>query len=318
VDIYGKGAPDWMIELQCADPVDDERFGDMALWHLCNAHLRDGIAVDVPAGRIVDKPVEVTLSGHDGAFFVPRTAFRLGEGSTLTVIEYHRGEGRYWNNRLTQAIVGPGARVRHYRIQENSDKAVYTQNTHIRVERGGSYEGFTLSAGALLSRNQIHVDLEGEGAEGRVFGVNLVRGDRHSDTTATISHKAPRCTSEQFMRTILKDRAHGVFQGRVHVHPDAQKTDARQLSNALILSEGAEMDTKPELEIYADDVKCSHGATSGRLDDDALFYMRSRGVPDDVARSLLLSAFVGDVVDRLGDKTIQAIVRGKIEAWLAT
>ncbi len=305
-------APRWLIDVLSQAPVRD----DMALWHLCNAYIRDGVVIDVPAGEIVDKPVEITITGHDGAFFVPRTVFRLGEGAELTVIEFHKGEGRYWNNRVTNVIVGPNARMRHYRIQENSADAVYTQNTHVQIERDGTYEGFTLAAGAALSRNQIHAELSGSNATCDVSGINILRGSQHGDTTLEIEHKAPHCTSHQFIRSVLGDQAHGVFQGKVYVSRGADKTDADQLSNALLLSEGAEMDTKPELEIYAEDVKCSHGATTGKLEDESLFYLRSRGVPEDQARALLIEAFVDEVADKLGDEAVREIVRKRVEIWL--
>lgn len=312
-----ENAPEWLMELMSADPAAEDRYHDMALWHLCNAYLRDGLVIDVPEGKIANKPVEITIKGHDNNFFVPRTVFRLGAGAELTIIEHHTGEGRYWNNYLTQIIVGPNAKLRHYRIQENSLEAVYTQNTQVRVERDGLYEGFTLCEGDAMNRNQFHGVLVDENATCNIFGINTLRGNQHSDTTAEIEHQAPHCNSRQFIRSVLDDQARGVFQGKVYVHEGADKTDGTQMSNALLMAEGAEMDTKPELEIYADDVQCAHGATTGKLEDEPLFYLRSRGLPEQEARMLLVEAFVGEVVDNLGDEAVRDMVYQKVQKWLS-
>ena len=151
---------------------------------------------------------------------------------------------------------------------------------------------------------------------GHLTSINLLSGMQHGDTTILIEHTAPHCRSNQFYRTILDDSARGVFQGKVHVHKIAQKTDGYQLSNAILLSEKAEMDTKPELEIYADDVRCSHGATTGQLDEEPVFYLRSRGLSEKEARELLIQAFVDEVVDKIVDEDIQASVREKTGQWL--
>lgn len=313
-DIYAAGAPEWLIDMQMAEPP----AADWPLWHMANAHLRDGLMIDVPAGKRVDKPVEITIQGHDNTWFIPRTALRLGEGSALTVIEYHKGEGRYWNNRLTQAYVGSGAVLRHVRIQENSPQAVYTQNTHVSVDKGGRYEALVLTAGSILSRNEVHVDLIAPEASCGLSGVNLLEGTQHGDTTLTVVHHARDCRSDQFYRSLVRGQARGVFQGRIRVNKGADGTDATQLSNAILMSEGAEMDTKPELEIYTDDVKCSHGATTGALHEEALFYMRSRGLGEEEARAVLLSAFVAEVVEKIGAEDLQETIKGKIRAWLGT
>lgn len=311
-----KDAPKWIQKLLNAKPVSQDRYGDMMLWDLCNAFLRDGLVVDVPDGQICDHPLEIDVRGHNGTFFVPRMAFRLGKNAELTIIERHTGEGRYWNNSLMQIQLGPGARLRHYRIQENPPDAVYTQNTHVQLERDATYDAFVLTAGAGLSRNQITAELQEQNASCTLNGVNMLSGKQHADTTAEIVHVAPHCRSSQFFRSVLDDQAHGVFQGKVRVEKGADDTDGYQLCNALLLSEGAEMDTKPELEIYADDVKCSHGATNGQLDEDALFYLRSRGIGEDQARALLVEAFLGEVVEQISDEAFRNICADKVTQWL--
>lgn len=311
-------APEWLASLLAERDEGVFRYGDMMLWDLNAMFLRDGLVVDVPAHGIAENPVVLTATGKDGGFYSPRTVVRLGAGAELTLIEHDAGTGAYWDNRTIQIIVGPGATLRHYRIQDGGAQAVSTQTAHVRIARDGSYEAFTLTAGTGFSRNQSHVQLTGENAACGIFGINILRGSQHSDMTVEVEHMAPRCRSVQMVRSVLDGQTHGVFQGKVYVHGGAVRTDARQLSNALLLCEGAEMDTKPELEIHADDVACSHGATTGKLDNDALFYMRSRGVPEDEARGLLIAAFVGEVVDKIGDEAVREGVKDRVAAWLLT
>jgi len=316
--VLDAGAPEWLTRTLATTPQGN----DKTLWDLVHEHPLQGLIVDVPAGKRVENPVEVTIQGHDNTFFLPRTVFRLAENAELTIIEYHKGTGSYWNNRVTQAIIGPGAKLRHVRLQENGMQAIYTQNTHVHVEKGGHYEAFALTAGARLSRNEVCVDLAAEGASCSLSGVNLLQDVQHGDTTVTVTHSAPACTSRQFYRSILKDRAHGVFQGKIHVCAGADGTDGHMLSNALLLSEGAEMDTKPELEIYTDDVQCAHGATTGALDEESLFYMRTRGISEAQARALLMESFVNEVVEKCvekcGDSRVEDLIRQRIKLWLGS
>lgn len=308
--------PDWLVAMQGMTPPGHERYGDMMLWHLSNAFLTDGVLVDIPAGRVVDKPLEITVSGQSGLFSNPRAAIRLGAGARLTVIEYHRGAGQYWTNGVTQIEVGHDAVLYHYRLQDAAPEAVHTQATHVTVAGGGRYESMTLTSGADFSRHQAHVELQGPGAHVTLNALNLLRGTQHGDSTFLVEHQAPGCTSSQTVRSVLDNQARGVFQGKVHVHQAGQRTDGYQLCNTLILSEGAEMDTKPELEIYADDVKCSHGATTGQVDDEALFYLRSRGIPERAARALLIEGFLAEVVESVHNENVQAAALGKIREWL--
>lgn len=308
--------PPWLDTMLRRPPSGAERYGDMQLWDFGNENLRDGLVVDVPVGRSVEKALDITVTGKDKALHTPRFVIRLGEAASLTIIERHSGEGHYWNNQISQIVIGKGARLRHIIIQDDSKDAVYTQNTHVEIGRDGAYESMTLTAGGRMSRNQAQLDLAGEGASCRLYGINLLSGDRHGDTTLEVIHKAPYGRSDQFYRSVLDDRARAVFQGKVLVEKGAHDTDAQQLSNALLLSESAEMDTKPELEIYDDDVKCGHGATIGQLDDEALFYMRTRGIGKDEARAILIRAFVDEIVDKFGDESVKSLLQEKIEGIL--
>ena len=308
--------PKWAQEMAEQQPASEKQYGDMMLWHAANAYLRDGFILDVPESTTGNKPLNITLAGHDGAYIVPRQLIRLGAGAKFTLIEYQTGAGAYWGNITTQIHVAKGATFKHYRFQENSDKAVVTHNTHIEIEEGGHYEAFTLTTGAGLSRNQIHADLKGEAVTCRLNGVNMLDGAEHADTTITVEHQAPHCNSYQNYRSVVKDQSTGVFQGKVHVHQVAQKTDGYQMAKSLLLSPQATVNTKPELEIYADDVKCSHGATTGRLDSDALFYLRARGIPEAQARNLLIEAFVAEVLEGISDDEVQEQATHIVSRWL--
>jgi Fe-S cluster assembly protein SufD len=311
-------APEWVCEHYAKSyvPPAQDKYGDMNLYYLNGAFLRYGVIIDVPAGQHVTEPVEITLHGPEGTFFSPRTLFRLGKGASLSVNEYHKGQGSFWNNRVTEIILEEGAVLHHNRLQDNPVGAVYTQHTHIQIAENARYEHFNLGKGCAVSRNQVHAELLGAGAHVGINGIHLLCGGQIGDATYLVEHKAPHCTSSQKIRNVLDDQAKGVFQGKVHVHQVAQKTDGYQLCNSMLLSEGAEMDTKPELEIYADDVKCSHGATTGQVDDESLFYLRSRGISLDEARSLLIDGFLGEIIDTIENEKMQLACRDKVSGWL--
>lgn len=274
------------------------------------------VVIHKSGGQGGGKPEEILFTGEAGTLHSPRLKIVLEEGAEATIIERHNGEGSYWKNMSTEIVVGANATLHHIRLQEDGVEGVNTNMVSIALERDAVYDGFTLNKGGKLTRHEIHAVINGPNAELSLNGINLLGGRQHGDTTILIEHKAPHCQSNQFYRSILDDEARGVFQGKVHVHQAAQKTDGYQLSNAILLSENAEMDTKPELEIYADDVKCSHGATTGQLDEEPVFYLRSRGLNEKEARRLLVQAFVDEVVDKVADEDIQAAVREKTNQWL--
>ena len=307
---------DWVRGLIAEDAHYTDHNTDPALWHLANMFFRDGVSIDVPRGWQGAEPLEVVLECAPDTFNTVHTAIRVQENARLVMIEDHRGKGNYWKNRLSHIVLEPGAHFTHIRIQNDSDQAIYTQNTRVTVAKDATYDAVAVYTGARLSRNQIHAVLSEPGATCHLNGINLMRGEQHTDTTILIEHRAPHCDSRQNYRSVLNDRAHGVFQGKVHVHQPAQKTDGYQLSKAILLSEGAEMDTKPELEIYADDVKCSHGATTGQLDSEPMFYMQSRGVDENSARALLIESFVADAVEGLKDGALRERLMDVVRGWL--
>ena len=276
------------------------------------------VVIHRTSGQNGEQIEDIVWTGTAGAHQQPRLKIILEDGAEATVVERHTGEGAYWKNMTTEIVVGANAKLHHIRMQEESDQAVQTNLVKVSLERDATYDGFTLNLGGKMTRHELHAVLKGSNIDCSFNGVNLLAGEQHGDTTILMEHEAPHCVSNQFYRTILDDAARGVFQGKVHVHQAAQKTDGYQLSNTLLLSPKAEMDTKPELEIYADDVKCSHGATTGQLDEEPLFYLRSRGLSESAARMLLIQAFVDEVIEKIPDEALQDEARQKAEAWLMT
>ena len=277
---------------------------------------KSSILIHRNGGQICEQEEDILLTGQDGRLHSPVLKVILEQGAELTLIERHEGVGSYWKNMDMEIILGKEAKFHHIRLIEDSVEAVSTLNTRIKMSESSFYSGFYLIQGGKLVRNEIHCLIEGEKAQCHFNGISLLQGEQHGDTTLCAEHKAQYTRSSQFFRTVLDDRARGVFQGKVYVHKNADKIEATQLSNALLLAEGTEMDTKPALEIYADDVKCTHGATTGKLDEAALFYMRSRGMSAQEARRLLIEAFVGGVVDKLEDEAVREIVYYKVQQWL--
>ncbi len=276
------------------------------------------IVIHKNRGEVCEHPEEIVFTASAHQHTQPRLKVVLEEGAALTMVEHQTGEGAYWKNMVTEIEIGKNAKLTHIRINEDSSEGVQTNMMHINVARDARYEGFALNIGGKLTRHEAHAEIQGENADVTFNGLNLLNGSQTGDTTILIEHQAPHCTSNQFYRTLLDDSARGVFQGKVHVHRVAQKTDGYQLANTLLLSDKAEMNTKPELEIYADDVKCSHGSTTGQLDETPLFYLRSRGLNEAEARMLLIQAFVGEAVDKIVDEDVKATVEKKVQSWLQT
>ncbi len=284
----------------------------------CEQEQNREIVIHKSGGQNRGKTEDILWNGCDGIHHKLGLKIVLEDNSEYTLIERHEGQGAYWKNMVSEIIIGENAKLRHIIIQENGKSGVFTNMLSVDIGANASYNGFYFGGGGKLSRQQVYVSMNGQGAQCDLGGISLLNGNQHGDNTVLIEHRSPHCNSSQFFRTILDDKARGVFQGKVLVHKEAQKTDAYQLSNTLLLSSGAEMDTKPELEIYADDVKCSHGATVGQIDEESLFYLRSRGLSDKAARAILIKAFVDEVIDKIEDKFAQDNVRNSAESWLAS
>jgi Fe-S cluster assembly protein SufD len=284
---------------------------------LNTAFINDGAVVHVEQDVEVKRPIHLLfLSDRDAVNGVaqPRNLIVLDRFAKATVIETYAGlandTGAYFTNAVTEATIGDGATLTHLKLQRESAQAFHVGTVDVRQGRDSHLVSFSFATGAALSRTNIYTELRGEGCGATLNGLYLGDGDQHIDHQTRIEHVEPNCYSRELYKGILDGSAHGVFNGKVFVHPAAQKTDGKQTNQTLLLSEKAEIDTKPQLEIFADDVKCTHGATVGRLDETSLFYMKSRGINARTARELLTYAFAADVLE-----TIECVeVREGLEA----
>lgn len=282
------------------------------------AHRQDSLTLTVSAGTGAPDPLEIVFlaQGEVPLRLAPHLSIVCESGASLALVERHEGAGPTFSAICIFLDLRAGARVDHVRIQGAADTAYLLETTHINIDSGASYTGFYYTDGARLSRHQVCATLGGPQAQAQIGAVALLRATQTGDLTTTIRHAGPGARSTQSVRTVVGGRARGIYQGRIEVAPGADGTDARQQSRALLLSEGAEMDTKPELDILADDVKCTHGAATGSLDAGALFYLRSRGIPEIQARGLLIEGFVSALLDESPEQAAHAEIRARMERWL--
>lgn len=285
--------------------------GDDAFAALNTAFLRGGVFIHLPVGVSVDAPVQLlflsTSPEAESASF-PRVLVVAERDSRLDIIESYvaTDESIYFTNAVVEIFVGEGARVTHCKVQDESERAFHVAATRAEVGKSGAYEAITVTLGAQISRHGIEVLLDSEGAECRVDGLYIVGDGQHADTHSLIDHRKPHGTSRQNYKGILDGKSRAVFNGRVFVHEGAHQTDAVQSNKNLLLSTDARVDTKPQLEIYNDDVKCAHGATVGQLEEEELFYLRSRGLHTDLARNLLTYGFAEEIVEKIKYDSIRA------------
>jgi Fe-S cluster assembly protein SufD len=253
-----------------------------------------------------DQPIEVLhVTAGQGAAVASRLHIAVRAGASATVIETFVGEGEYLNNPVTTIEVAKGARLDRVKIETESAKAQHLSQVIVTLADEAILNDFTLTSGALLNRQNGVVEYQGENASAKISGSYLLKGAQHADTALIIDHKVPHCMSRELFKCVMDEKARGIFQGKVIVRKDAQKIDGKQSSHALLLSETAEFDAKPELEIYADDVVCGHGTTCGDLNHDHLFYLKSRGIPEAEARAMLVEAFVGEAIETIENENIR-------------
>ncbi len=253
--------------------------------------------------------VHYVTAGHETPLATqPRTLIAAGDGASLKVVESYTGltEQAYLTNAVTEIAVGRDGNVDHYRINREGAGAAHLSTTQLHLEGNGRISTFNMSMGGALTRNDTNARLDGEHAVVRMNGLFLVTGNQHVDNHTAIDHAVPNCDSYEVYKGILEGRSRGVFNGKVFVHQDAQETDAKQLNKNLMLSPEAMIHTKPQLEIYADQVKCTHGATVGQLDEDQIFYLRTRGLSHDSACNLLTYGFAADLIRRLGIDAVRS------------
>jgi Fe-S cluster assembly protein SufD len=276
---------------------------------LNTAFLQSGVFLWIPKNRRLETPVQITFVAHaaNGANF-PRLLVVAEENSSATLIENYvsRHGGKYFTNAVAEVIVKDGAHLAHYRLQGESKNAFHVSTTATELGRSSRYDTTSINLGAQLSRHDISVVMDHDGAETSVDGLYMVGANQHSDTHSVIDHKQPHCTSRQLYKGILDGNGRAVFNGKVFVRKGAQKTDAMQTNKNLLLSDKAHVDTKPQLEIYADDVKCAHGAAVGQIDAEELFYLETRGIGPELGRSLLTYGFAEEVVQKIKIESIRA------------
>lgn len=268
------------------------------------SHLDDGVAIFIAKGAVVETPIHiVTVTGGDGTAVAahPRVLVVAGDHSQVRIAQTFIGvkDSEYFTNAVAEVVVGEGAIVDYYTDQRESERAYHVANIQARVAAKGVFASHAFSTGAKIQRHDIGIALTGEGADCTMNGVYLADGDRLIDTHTSLDHAMPHCTSHEIYKGILAGKAKAVFNGRIIVRLDAQKTDAKQTNRALLLSDEATINSNPQLEIFADDVKCTHGAAVGQLDEEAMFYLQARGLTRVEARDMLLHAFAGEVLDGL-------------------
>ena len=276
-------------------------FEQHAFTALNTAFMNDGAFIEIGADAVVEQPIHLLFFSDGEGVSHPRNLIVTARHSRATVIESYvsLGNGAYFTNAVTEISLGEGSHLDHYKLQRESESAFHVGTVQVRQARDSQLHSFSLAVGGSLARTNIYTSLDGDAATCTLNGLYLTDGAQHVDNQTSIEHIAPNCPSHELYKGVLDGRSHGVFNGKVYVHPEAQKTDGKQSNNNLLLSPTARVDTKPQLEIFADDVKCTHGATVGRLDELAMFYLNSRGIGPETARILLTYAFAADVLETI-------------------
>jgi Fe-S cluster assembly protein SufD len=297
------------------------RFDDQAFTALNTAFFRDGALIILPRNAVMTEPIYLvflTLPGAAPAVSYPRNLVVAGSASQATLLEVYAGlgEGAYFTNAVTEIVAEDGANLEHSKVQQEGPDGFHFAVTHVHQGRASNFTANFVGLGGQWVRNEVRAVLDAEGCECTLNGLYRADGRQHMDNHTVIDHAKPHCASHELYKGILDGKAHGVFNGKIYVRQDAQKTDAKQTNQTLLLSDDATVNTKPQLEIYADDVKCTHGATVGQLDAEALFYLRSRGIDHAQARDLLTFAFANEVLERikvepLRDRLARSLLGGR-------
>jgi Fe-S cluster assembly protein SufD len=282
--------------------------------------MEDGAFVRIARGTVLEEPIYLlyVTSAPVPTITHPRNLIIAGDGSQATVVEDYLtlSGGVHFSNVITEVVVGENSVLSHYQIERESTEAFHVSTLRVHQGRSSSVASHALLLGGALVRNNIHPVMAGEGGDCLINGLFMATGRQHMDNYMKVEHASPHCGSRQFYNGILDGQSRGVFHGRIIVHKAAQKTDAKQTNRNLLLSNEAQIDTKPQLEIYADDVKCTHGATIGQIDEDAIFYLRSRGIAETSARDILLSAFAREILERMKLEPLRKHLEALITQWL--
>jgi Fe-S cluster assembly protein SufD len=293
-----------------------------AMVALNSAMMTDGVVIEVADGAALTQPLHIVhiATGANPAAMFTRSMLRIGPAASATVVESYiaaDGAKAYQVHDFLVVSIGDGARLDHVRLIEDGRDAFNISSAVVTLGANAHFNTFGMTSGSNVSRYQPIIVFAGEGSRVEANGVNLLNGRQHADTTLLLDHAVPNCQSREIFRAVIDDRGHSVFQGRIIVRPHAQKTDAKMMTRALLLSDEAEADNKPELEIFADDVTCGHGATAGALDESLLFYLRARGLSEKEAQALLIQAFVGEAIESIADDALRELAISAAERWLA-
>jgi Fe-S cluster assembly protein SufD len=289
---------------------------------LNSAVMTDGLVIDVTDGAVLTQPlhiIHIASSAVPSAMFT-RSLLNLGKAANVTLVESYiaaDGAKAYQAHDSLIVAIGDGARLDHVRLVEDDREAFNICSSVVTLGADAHFNTFGMTSGSHVSRYQAVIAFAGEGSRVETNGVNLLNGRQHADSTLFLDHAVPNCASREIFRSVVDDRGHSVFQGRIIVRPHAQKTDAKMMTRALLLSDEAEADNKPELEIFADDVTCGHGATTGALDESLLFYLRARGLSEKEAQALLIQAFVGEAIESIANDALRELVISAAQRWLA-
>ena len=290
---------------------------DDTIGRINGSFVADGLVLDIPAGTELTAPIELQVN-HAGGQIHTRFPVTFGAGAKATVVERHRavtGDAALVSS-VSDLVLEDGAEITWIILQEQGANDTHLAQIKIDLRSNAKLRLFVVNAGGKLVRQEIHITVSGEGADLVLRGVNLLGGDTHTDVTMKLDHNVPNTTSTEVIRNVVFDRAKGVFQGQIRVAPDAQKTDAKMACNTLLMSDDADYSVKPELEIFADDVMCGHGATVIDIDHTHLYYLMARGIPETPARALLINAFVAEVVEELEDEALVEALEGVVSTWL--
>lgn len=321
-DVRSVAGKQWAVGSSASDLVDAhllnqfsaERNGFTALNQAFGAYR----VVRIDEDTSLTEPIELNFEAQDGEAIFPHVIVLAGAGSKATIVETYSAQGAGFTNAAVQVFVADNANVTHYRVQRDSPEAFNYGVTEVLLGRGSRYDSTNINIGGGLSRHDIELKFTAEGGEALVDGLYMLGGSQHHDTHSIIDHTVPNCVSHQSYKGVLNDKSRGVFNGKVFVRENAHGTDAQQSNKNLLLSNDARVDTKPQLEIFNDDVKCAHGATVGQLEEEELFYLLTRGIPETLARNLLTYGFAEEIINKIGIEAIKSELDGVVLNRLGT
>lgn len=307
-------AADDLVRAQRLSPTADD---GIAL-SLNTALAADGVVVEVAPGARIERPIHLAFVTTTAAAAFVKSLVVIGGEAQATLVESHEGPDgcAYQVNSVLQMVVGDRSTVEHVKVIQEGDAALHVGTLLAHIGAHAVFREFGLVTGGAVVRNELMLRLAGEGTTAAVHGASLLADRQHADTTLTVDHQAPHCESREIFKSVVDDEARAVFQGKITVRPDAQKTDGKMMARGLLLSDAAEFNCKPELEIFADDVQCGHGSTTGALDDELKFYLQARGIPEKQAEALLIQAFVGEVFESVALDGIREALLGAMTTWL--